>query len=44
MEVPFTWFATGWYVIGWSEEFEQGPDQAVALFRRGPGRLPRRQR
>ena len=32
MEVPFTWFATGWYVIGWSEEFEQGKTQPLHYF------------
>lgn len=32
MEVPFTWFATGWYVIGWSEEFEQGQSKPLHYF------------
>ena len=32
MEVPFTWFATSWYVIGWSEEFEQGQSKPLHYF------------
>ncbi len=32
MQVPFTWKATGWFMIGWSAEFEVGDVKALKYF------------
>ena len=32
MKVPFTWKVTGWFMIGWSAEFEVGEVRALTYF------------
>lgn len=32
MKVPFTWKVTGWFMIGWSAEFEVGAVKALKYF------------
>ena len=32
MKVPFTWKVTGWFMIGWSAEFEIGDVKALKYF------------
>ena len=32
MKVPFTWKVTGWFMIGWSAEFEVGDVKALKYF------------
>ena len=38
MKVPFTWKVTGWFMIGWSAEYELGDVKALTDVAKGLGK------